>query len=177
MEKHNFLSIDYGSLGFIINRARLDSSCYLENEVKTNSPSPYFDLLFDYGGQYILVFNMHGALGELFNFQDESKTRLLLIARLETGPAMLNKICNGIDTNGKMINRELIGIRIKSASRMTVLPTNELRLLPASLKNVLKNYGILACYFPSRDRIQYLIEVDNICSKFVQEALEDEKEK
>ena len=173
MSEPNFLSVDYGGIGFLINKAQFYSSCYLEKETRANSPIPYLNRIFDYGDEKILVFDMHEALRELFSIEAGGKAELLLITQLSKFSGSVKNVFGRIRGGKNNISRELIGLRLKSDARMTALRIDKLRLLPASVRGFLQRYGILACTFPGDGEVSYLIEVDNICKTFINAALQE----
>ncbi len=175
MENRNFLSVDYGDIGFLINKAQFFSSCYLEKEVKANSPIPYLDRIIDYGGEKILVFDMHNALCELFHLNGDGKARLLLIVRLENFSESVRNIFTRIKGGKNNISKSFVGLRIKSDARMENLGIESLKLLPSSVGGFLKTYGVMACSFPQEKSINYLIEIDGICGTFITSAFVNKK--
>lgn len=175
MENRNFLSVGYGEIGFLINKAQFFSSCYLEKEMKANSPIRFLNRIIDYGGERVLVFDLHEALRDLFLLKTEGKAQLLLIVRLEQFSEGVRKVLTRVKGGKNSISKDLLGLRIKSDARMETLSVGQLRLLPLSARNFLKEYGILACSFAGDATIQYLIEVDRICGYFIKSALQNRK--
>lgn len=171
MKEYNFLSVDYGTIGFLINKAQFYSSCYLENEMKANSPIPYLNRIFEYREEKILVFDMHEALRQLFSIEEGGKAELLVIVELTKFSDSVRSVFGRIRGGKDNISRELIGLRIKSDARMASFDIDKLQLLPFSVREFLNRYGILACSFPGEGKIRYLIEVDNICRTFIDTVL------
>lgn len=175
MEEQNFLTVDYGSIGFLINKAQFYSSCYMEKEVRASSPIPYLDRVFTYGDERILVFDMHEALRRLFSIDSNGKAELLLIVEFSKLANPVRDIFTRMKSGKNSISRQHLGLRIKSDARMISMKVGKLRLLPVPVRGYLKRFGILACTFPSDRTINYLIEVDNICKTFIEEALQQHK--
>jgi hypothetical protein len=175
MKEHNFLSVEYGRTGFLINKAQFYSSCYLEKGTKVNSPIPYLNGIFSYGDEKILVFDIHEALRQLFSIEAGGKAELLLIVELSKFSDSVRNIFTRMKGGKKTLSRDLIGLRIKSDARMTAVDIENLRLLPSSVRGFLNRYGILACTFSKESGIHYLIEVDKICKTFVDAALQQQK--
>lgn len=161
---NNFLSVNYGSIGFLVNRNQFYSSCYIENETQIESSVPYVDNMITYGDKSILVFNLHKALQELFHIDDESNARLLLVINSDTLSESITEKFGRIQGPENEINHKLIGLQIKSDARVESLPIEDLCLLPISIRSFLKQYGVIACSFPTSERIHYFIEVDSIFS-------------
>jgi hypothetical protein len=175
MKDQNFLSIDYGSLGFLINKNQFYSSCYLDQAVPVNSPVPHLNNIYAFGNDDILVFDMHTALQKLFKLTENGNADLLLIAHLEKFSKRIASFFSRIKYKGNAVNNELIGLRIKSDARMISLPIDQLHSLPVSVRSFCKRHGLLACSFPDDDRVDYLIEVDCICGIFIDSALANRK--
>jgi hypothetical protein len=162
MKRCNFLTVEYGDVGFLINKNQFYSSCYLEDEIPLETKLPYANRVFQFEGEKILVFDLHQALREIFRLDHESKAKLLLIVRTASLSPPVQEALSTIQYPGGTITRELIGLRIKSDARMQVLKIEELRLLPASLRAALRKFGVLACFFPGEKSADFLIEIDSI---------------
>ncbi len=171
MKDQNFLSIDYGSTGFLINKNQFYSSCYLDQTVSVNSPVPHLNNIYSFGDEEILIFDMHAALQKLFNINDGGNAELLLIARLEKFSKRIASFFSRIKYKGDILSKDLIGLKIKSDARMITLRIDQLHSLPASVFSFCKRHGLLACSFPGEKKINYLIEIDCICGIFIDSAI------
>lgn len=172
---HNFLVIDCGTCGFIINRTQFIASSYIDDNLSASGQDSDKKIrLIDYAGEELPLFDLYGFLLNKFHLTTDTEGRIALITetniltRFKNGEA-LKKISNYA---GK-ISERYIAVRAGNQSVIENISLREIKPYPRPLNKKGKHHGILGIRFLDRTKIQYFLDLDIITKQIIGESYEN----
>ena len=158
--EQDFLLLSYSRMGFFINRSQFSGSTSLENVKKIKSPLPYFDSIFSYNGEKVLLFDCDAFLRAGYRCENEGSSRLCLLMKLsDFGPTDRPAIAFLLGKN-PALSQEFLGLIITSRAEIKKIRIDEIHLSPPGVRETLKNQGLYGCRFPGDNRIQFYIDLE-----------------
>ena len=158
--EQDFLLLSYSRMGFFINRSQFSGSTSLENVKKIKSPLPYFDSIFTYNGEKVLLFDCDAFLTAGYRCENEGSSRLCLLMKTsDFGPSNRPAISSLLGNN-PALSQEFLGLIITSRAEITKIRIDEIFLTPPGIREPLKKRGLYGCRFSGDREIQFYIDLE-----------------
>lgn len=160
-----FLSSTYGKTDFLINKEDIFSSIIMESVRTVGSRLLYLSSVILFKGQLLPLFDIDNWLKQTFGIEKKEKSYLTLILRTELFSSENREYLkrfyweNGVTAR---FSKKYVALNISGDTVISGLDLNEMRLLPFSLIRRELDNGILGVKFLPGDRVQYLINIEEI---------------
>lgn len=159
------LSSTYEKVDFLINKEEIFSSIILEALRTVRSSLRYLSAVTLFKGQILPLFDLDSYLKKTFDIEKEEKSYLTLILDAELFSKENREYLkqfyweNGVTAR---FSPNYVALNISGDTNISKVGLKELKLLPLSIiKRELDN-GILGVRFLDGDRVQYLLNVEDI---------------
>ena len=158
--QQDFLMLNFPEMDFFVNRAQFSGSTSIEKMGKIKSSILYFNDVFTYNEQLILLFDCDSFLQKTFQCEQSTSSRLCLLMKPEDFTLKSRPLIERLLNSNNRFSKEFLGLIIPARAEIKKISINEIYLPPAGLKKTLDNYGIYGCRFPQENRIQYYIDLE-----------------
>ncbi len=166
--KAEFLLLHYSNIDFLINRAEIQGSFYIDYFHKIKSKCKYFTGITHYNNENILSADFQYYLNETFKFNEKSDYPIAIIFNIDK-PALYKSIikkCFGQNSRPNL-SSSLIGLIINNDFELEKIQLHEIKLLPESIRNKNNEDGILGVRFLENKKNQYYIDIEKTIERII----------
>lgn len=164
----NFLVMNCGNSGFVINRSQITASFYIDSMDTEDDATSCCSGTVTYGNEAMKLFNLMEYLAQTFHINTEEEANLAVVVSLsEISQKTADSVRSDISDNSLL--QDYLALRIANQSSIESLPLNSLRLLPDSLREHMKIRGLLGIRFTEESGIHYFVDLDTLLLDMLRE--------
>ncbi len=166
-ESQDFLLVEQGAAGFLINREQFYASLYLQDLkplTGTDDDSRrYCAGTIDFRDEQILVYDLDRRLGELFQLEADPGLSIALVADVSAfSEKARQQFREMAEIKAPEVSRNTVAYRIGSRAEIKNLPLSQVKLIPAGLKELLRSKGVYGCRFGQEIQIYYFVDIEKL---------------
>ncbi len=160
-----FLLLHYSNIDFLINRAEIQSSLFIDNYKKIKSKNRYLTGIIHFNNENILSVDFDSYLKETFRLNENNDNSIAIV--YDTAASGLYKNIGRYFIKKKgypELSPNHIGLIINNNFELVKVPLYGIKLMPESLRKNNSENGILGIRF-SEGKNQYYIDIERIIKK------------
>ncbi len=158
----DFLLLNYANMGFFVNRNQFSGSTSINKIRKIESHIVFINKIFNFNDQTILLFDCDDFLQQVYNCNNENKSQLCLLMRMENFSSQIRPLITRVLTQSPKLSKEYFGLLITGQSEIKKMDIEDIYLSPRGVRKHFNKYGLYGCCFPEDDSIQYFIDLEII---------------